>query len=274
MTTYDFARSYLRFRVDLAEQAAITLSHKPPTTVNNVRIGIECRCELIHRPSGVKRIYALGASCKTERVGASRDLWLEPNADFCLTLSDQEFLIIKNWQKCNMGVMRFPPSLGVQPERQIGNPREAWVESSVTFREVPAARTLDSVETIIAAIRTDQPIVSHTEYDDGDYRVVIDHPVKTINFSEREGVFQTDTGPILLPDLRPARLAAEPSLIGCLDLAYSAFNARDWAEFIVLVPTPVSEAITVNHYSQPRRVTGACNVLRMPSCTPDGGEVQ
>lgn len=268
-TTYDFARSFLRFRVDLAEQAAITLSHKPPTTVNNVRIGIECRCELIHRPSGARQTYALGASCKTERVGAPRGLWLEPNADFCLTLADQEFLIIKNWQKCNMGVMRFPPSLGVQPERQIGNPREAWVESSVTFREVPVARTLDSVETIIAAIRTDRPIVSHTEYDDGDYRVVIDHPVKTINYSEREGIFQTDTGPILLPDLSPARLAAEPSLIGCFDLAYSAFNASDWAEFIVQAPTPVSAEIAVNHYSRPRQETGTCNVLLMTATTHD-----
>ncbi len=260
-TTIDFSRSFIRFRVDLAAQPAITLSHKPPTTVNNVRIGIECRCELVHRPTGTRRIYALGTSCKTERVGAARYLWLEPNADFCLVLSAEDFLIIKNWQKCNMGVMRFPPSLGVQPERQIGNPREAWVESSITFREVPAARTLDSVEAIMAAIRTDQPIVSHTEYDDGDYRVVIDHPVKTVNFSEREGVFQTDTGPILLPDLSPARLAAEPALIGCLDLAYSAFNARDWAEFIVQAPTPVSEGIEVNHYSRPRRIANTRNVL-------------
>jgi hypothetical protein len=260
-TTHDFARSYIRFRVDLAAQSAITLSHKPPTTVNNVRIGIECRCELIHRPTGVRRVYALGASCKTERVGAARDLWLEPNADFCLVLSAEEFLIIKNWQKCNMGVMRFPPTLGVQPERQIGDPREAWVDCAVSFREVPAAAELGDFAAIIDAIRSERPLVSRTEYDDGDYRVSIDHPVKTINYSEREGVYQTDTGPVLLPDLSPARLTAEPALIGCLDLAYSAFNAREWAEFIVQAPTAVSADTAVNHYSRARRIEHTRNVL-------------
>ena len=40
MDTLDFAHSYLRFRVDLAAQPAITLSHKMPTTVNNVRINL------------------------------------------------------------------------------------------------------------------------------------------------------------------------------------------------------------------------------------------
>ena len=32
-------------------------------------------------------------------------------------------------------------------------------------------------------------------------------------------------------------LSTEEKLIGCLDLAYSALNASNWAEFIVNVPT-------------------------------------
>ena len=258
----DFSRSFIRFRVDLTTQPAITLSHKPPTTVNNVRIGIECRCEIRHRASGLWRIYALGASCKTERVGAARDLWLEPNADFCLVLADEEFLIIKNWQKRNMGVMRYPAELGAQPERQIGDPREAWVESSARYCEVPV-QALDSVEAIIAATHTENPIISRTEYEENGYEVVIEHPVKTLNTSEREGVYQTDTGPVLLPDLSAARIASESALVGCLDLAYSAFNARDWAEFIVMAPTPLTSELSVNHYSLPRRIEHVRNTLWM-----------
>ena len=95
------------------------------------------------------------------------------------------------------------------------------------------------------------------------YEVVIEHPVKTINTSEREGVYQTDTGPVLLPDLRDARIAGEAALVGCLDLAYSAFNARDWAEFIVMAPTPLTSELSVNHYSLPRRIEHVRNTLWM-----------
>jgi hypothetical protein len=260
MLTYDFSRSYFRFRVDLKAQPAITLSHVPPTTVNNVRINLECRCALTDRKTGRTTIYALGASCKTERVGGPGDLWLLPNGDFCPVVSDEYFLITKSWQKKQMGVMRNPPSLGEQPERQIGLVDEAWVNAGVTFREV-AGRRLETIEEIIAGIRGDQPLVSRTEYSQGDYDVVIDHPVKTINYSERESVFQTDTGPILLPDLSPERIQKEEALIGCFDLAYSAFNATDWAEFIVNAPTELSPEISVNHYSQPRRIEGTRNAI-------------
>lgn len=122
-------------------------------------------------------------------------------------------------------------------------------------------RTLSSLSEIITAIRGDRALVSRTEYNDGDYRVVIEHPVKTINYSEREHVFQTDTGPVLLPDLSQARLDRCNRLVECFDLAYSAFNSPDWAEFIVNVPTFVADGVTVNHYSRPRRIEPAVNSL-------------
>ncbi len=253
-------RSYIRFRVDLAEQPAITLSHDPPTTVNNVRIQLECRCAVTDGRTGQTEVFGLGAACKTERVGAEQDLWLQPNADFNLVASEENFLIIKQWQKKDMGVMRQPASLGPQPQRQVGRVDEAWTAFELVFREQPA-RQLDSIEQIIAAIRGDNPIVARTAYDEGDYRVVIDQPVKTINYSERENVFQTDTGPIVLPDLRPQRLDAESQLVGCLDLAYSAFNAADWIEFIVNVPVELSADIRVDHYAQPRRIEPVENTL-------------
>lgn len=258
--TVDFGRSYVRFRVDCLAQEAITVTHFMPTTVNNVRIALECRCELIELGSGQSHVYVLGASCKTERVGAKDGCWLEPNADFCLATSEQEFLIFKSWARNDMAVAKHPRANGVPRERQSGRCREAWADFGFQVR--PArGRTLTTINDTIAAIRGDRPLVARTEYEDGDYRVIIEHPVKTINFSEREHVFQTDTGPILLPDLTPARLQRGERLIDCFDLAYSAFNSAGWAEFIVNVPTPVGDRVSVNHYSRTRRIEPTHNVL-------------
>ena len=258
MDTIDFARSFLRFIVDLRAQAPITLSHKPPTTENNVRINVECRCTMTRRGAGKPLVYAMGASCKTERVGAKEGIWIEPNADFCLVASEEEFLIVKSWQKNNMGVKRFPENLGMQPERQVGRVKEAWTAFSIDVRSAPA-RALATTAQIIEAVRGDRPLVSRTEYDDGDVHVVIEHPVKTINFSRREMVYQTDTGPVILPNF--ARPMEAGLTAGIFELAYSAFNAPDWAEFVINVPTSLSEGISVNHYSRTRRIQPAANTI-------------
>jgi len=263
MKTFDFSRSYFRFRVDLAQQPMITLSHKMPTTVNNVRINLECRCAITPTSGpekGKTTVYVLGASCKTERVGAPDHLWLEPNADFAPILSTEDFLLIKSWQKNDMGVMRNPASLGVQPERQIGKVKEAWVGVSIELPEVGGVELKD-INAIIEGIRGTNYLVSHTEYEQNGYHVAIDHPVKTINYSERENVFQTDTGPILLPDLSPERSKPGDPFIGRFDLAFSAFNAPTFAEFIVNKPTPLAPGLSVNHYSKPVRIDGCKNML-------------
>ncbi|MFM1550114.1 MAG: hypothetical protein ACKJSG_11980 [Lentisphaeria bacterium] len=87
--------------------------------------------------------------------------------------------------------------------------------------------------------------------------VVIEYPVKCVNVSERELYYQTDTGPVLLPNDR-----TDTDLpIERFDLAYVAHNCPDWAEFIVSVPTPVSEGVSVDHYSESRRVETTTNRL-------------
>lgn len=98
-------------------------------------------------------------------------------------------------------------------------------------------------------------------YEDGEWEVTIDHPAKTLNYSERDNVYQTDTGPILLPDLSAERLGGGRRLVECFDLAYAAFNSVGWAEFIINVPTPVGDGISVNHYSKTRRIEPVTNSL-------------
>jgi hypothetical protein len=85
--------------------------------------------------------------------------------------------------------------------------------------------------------------------------------VKTINYSEEDSIFQTDTGPVLLPDLSAQRLATSSRLIECFDMAFAAFNSRGWTEYIVNVPTDIGGGMSVNHYSKVRRIEPVANSL-------------
>lgn len=258
--TIDFSCSYLRFRIDPKVQPAITVTRPLPTKVLNVRITAECRCQLTNRVTGETRTYVLGSSCKTELVGAARDIWMEPNADFCLVMSESEFLVIKSWARREMPHSRHPDAPGIPLERQSGASSVAWTEYSTKWQSC-SGRLVQSIDDIIASIRSNRQLVARTEYAEGDWQVIIEHPVKTINYSEEDDVFQTDTGPVLLPDLSVDRLKRSERLIECFDLAYAAFNSAGWAEFIVNVPTVIADGIRVNHYSLPRRIEPTRNSL-------------
>jgi hypothetical protein len=97
--------------------------------------------------------------------------------------------------------------------------------------------------------------VAQTEYETSNHRVLLEYPVKVVNFSERERYYQVDTGPILLPDFDHEYRSL---LEGCR-LAYVAHNCAEWAEFIVCVPTPVTDNVKVHHYSQSIRIDGTTN---------------
>jgi hypothetical protein len=89
------------------------------------------------------------------------------------------------------------------------------------------------------------------------YEAEIEYPVKTINANERDIVYQTDTGPILFPDLD-----REPDdLINGLELAFTAANAADWTQFIIRTPTPIAEGVEVYHYSRSIRMDGIENAF-------------
>ena len=242
--------------MDFANQPAITVSHEPPSTLNNVRIQLESRCIITNRKTNASTEYVLGASCKTERVGVDKDIWIEPNADFCLVLSDSEFLIMKSWDENDKGVMLYPPSLGQQPERHIGRIQDAYDATSINLNMMQA-KTL-SRRDIVNATLGGTLLNGRVEYSALDqYDVVLDFPIKTMNVSERDWIYQTDTGPILFPDF------SEPfdHLIETLKLAYVAYNCPDWAEFIVQVPTQLREGVSVNHYAKSVRLDSKNQVL-------------
>lgn len=258
MKIVDFSRSFLTFRIDVLKKPPLTVSHKPPFTVNNARILIECRCEITDKRSGQAEEFVLGASCKTERVGVERDIWTEPNADFVPIHGHGKFMNVKAWDYAGRQVMLYPPSLGVQPERQVGDSAEAFdsVRIDLAYREGELLRT---PEEIISATLANHPLVARTEIENDRYVALLEYPVKTINASERDIIYQTDTGPVLLPDL-----SREPEdLIAGFELAFVAFNCPHWAEFIVRVPTPIAEGIRVHHYSRTMRFDTKNAIIRV-----------
>jgi len=258
MNTIDFCRSFVTFRIDSLKKPPQTVTQKPPFSLNNARVQIECRCEITERKTGRVEAFVLGASCKTEQVGVEHNIWNEPNADFMPIASVETFLSLKTFERADKKLPLYPPSLGMQPEMQIVKVAEAldslridigWCEGEVL--ETPK----QIVETVLANV----PLVARTEIQDSRYVAILEYPVKTMNANERDMIYQTDTGPILLPDL-----SREPDdLIAGMRLAFAAFNCSTWIEFIIRTRTPVAEGVEVHHYRETLRLDCLNQVIRL-----------
>ena len=82
-------------------------------------------------------------------------------------------------------------------------------------------------------------------------RAVIECPIKTMNIGHAQRMYQVDTGPVVYSDL--SQRYDDP--IDSLSLAFVAFNAPDFADFVIEQPTTVIEngveQHQVLHYSSP-----------------------
>jgi len=252
MQVCDFTHSFIRWRIDTTKKPVLTVSRPLPMTLNEVRVPLECRAVVTEEATGRTREIALGASCQTEQVWVERDVWHQPNADMLIYATCDEYVIFKRWDKVDKGVMLFPPSLGPQREKQPGDPKEAFdlFEVDLAWRE---GRALETVEGIITELSSNRTVISQTEYRVGGCRVLLEYPVKCVNFSEREKYYQVDTGPVLLPN------QVDPMSLPACRLAFVAHNCPEWAEFIVNAHTPLTDEIKVNHYSQSERIEETVN---------------
>ena len=245
----DFYRSFVRFRIDLKTTQPRTISQQPPFTLNNARFPLECVCRITKRVGAVTETieYVLGASCKAEQVYVRENIWHDPAADMCLIASVDEFLVIKSWDRNNRGVLLSPPTLGPQPERQAGKCAEAFTNMNLDLLET-SGLLLSTTEDIVAAVLTNRPLVSQTEFSlaDGSH-VFLEYPVKVINASEREMFYQVDTGPIVVPD--PTAFDGTHA-ISALRLAFIAHNPLDCTELLLNIPTEIAPGLSVNHYSK------------------------
>jgi len=258
MKTINFNSSFVTFRIDTECKTPQTVTHKPPYTLNNARIPVECVCTVMEKSSQVTQVFLLGASCKTERVGVPRDVWLEPNADFCPIFSEDSYLNLKTYSQVGTEMELYPPGSGSQSDRQSGLIADTFEN---VRRDLAACNgeVLESPREIVEAVLANHSLVARTELENDRYQAHLEYPVKTINANERDWVFQTDTGPVLFPDL-----TAEPEdLLTTLELAYAAFNDPGWIEFLVRVPTAVAADVHVYHYSRAVRCDAQNQVLRV-----------
>ena len=250
MQACDFHRSFFWFEVDLSKKT-ITVTAKQPVEHIQVRIPLECRCEITDA-NGATTPYILSASCKTEKVAVEQDIWMIPNADFCVVSSLEDFMIVKRWQQCDMSIERESSAMAPHVERQVGLAAEAWASHKLDVVMVDAEE-LTTDASIVAAVHARRTIVARTEFVlDGGGRCLIEHPVKTINVSDRHMNYQIDTGPVLFPDLS----IGHERFIGNFRLAYIAHCRPEWAELVVNVPTSIDGGAQVNHFSRPVRVEG------------------
>lgn len=258
MTAIDFSRSFLRFRIDTQIKPPGTVSHPPPYSLNNARIQLDCCCDVTEKISGTSQRFVLGANCKTERVGVELDVWTIPNADFVPIHSAEQFLNLKTYASTGMDVDLYPAGSGKQTDRQTGRHADVFADTEIHIVQRPA-ELLATAQDIVGATLANDLLVARTELETDRYLVVLEYPVKTMNANERDIVYQTDTGPLLLPNL-----TAEPQdLIADFELAFGAFNGPDWIEFLVRVPTPVTDDVGVYHYSKPVRWNAKNTVLRV-----------
>ena len=259
MQTVNFARSYVTFRIDSEKKPPLTVTHKPPFSLNNARIPIECRCVITEKGTEHVESFVLGASCKTEQVGVSGAIWLEPNADFCPIFSADRYLHLKTYARAGTEMELYPPGSGSQSDRQTGLIDDTFDQVRIDVSSC-TGEPLDSPQEIVEAVLANDTLVARTELDNARYHALIEYPVKTINANERDWIYQTDTGPVLFPDL-----SGDPaSLLTSLELAYSAFNCPDWIEWIVRVRTPIAEKVHVYHYSQAVRTDATNQIIRIP----------
>ena len=229
-----------------------------------VRVAIESRIILYDDAAGKPTEYFLGASCKSEDTyGVHKDyvedgfkpgantLFVDPNYDF-------------TWIVGGGSTVIFRRKLVPEKYRDVRADAPAdWGEPRFQLKFTEAAYPIpaDQFEPAAQATEAGHALVGQTEIADTDTgrRAVIEYPVKTINVSQRDGYYQVDTGPVLFPDLS----IGHDSFVGNFRLAYIAHNCPTWAEFIVNMPTPLTDGIRVDHYSTSVRLDTRNHIIEV-----------
>ena len=158
----DFARSFLWWRTDALEKPALTQTSKPPFTLNNARVPLDCLCRIEDKVSDAVQFFALGASCKTERVGVDADIWIEPNADFIPVMSGTRFMALKTYHRAGIELPLEPPSLGYQSERQEVAIAEAF-SSARFYVHYAEGRLLENAKERVEAVLDNEILVAKVQ---------------------------------------------------------------------------------------------------------------
>ena len=221
MNAIDFGRSFVTF---------VT-----PERGNNARIQVEARIEFRDLACETTEELYLLASCKGEHTYAARDLFIQPNYDFCGVFNETQFSIIRT---------RFGDSAFVADCGPV-QPRFEKVYTQIVRRP---AEKLESVREVVEATLAGELLIARTELTspDGGRTCLLEYPIKTMNANDIVPIYQVDTGPVPFPEWDSSAAV----LAGRFRLAFVAFNAPDFADFVVLTPTELAPGALTPHYSE------------------------
>lgn len=211
---------------------------------NEVRFWVESRTRMIDARTGRTEDYIQCASCKSEDTFAERNLFYEDNYDFLPIFGPEYGLIFRRKAYLNPGY------------RSCQKAEEMWGGQTYHLVESQSVELLTTAEDVLRATCEWLPIVAQTEICDAEtgLRAIIEYPVKTMNTRRADNAYQIDTGPVVFPDFSQG---AE-RLVDTLSLAFVAFNAPHFADFVIEAPRGIGSSettpqIQVHHYA--RRVS-------------------
>lgn len=202
---------------------------------NEVRMWVESRTRITDENSGASEDYIQTGSCKSEEIFVDQELFKQPNYDFMAIYGPQDSILFRRLAHAHEHYKSRVLSSDL-----FGGQKYRLVEGGEVFE-------LEDGQAICAATYACDPLVAQTEIwnDKTGLRAVIEYPVKSMNTNREQSAYQVDTGPVAFPDLNQRH--------GChanaISLAFVAFNAPHFADFVLEVPTRVGGE-EVHHFSQ------------------------
>jgi hypothetical protein len=195
---------------------------------NQVRFWVESRTRMLDERSGRHEDFYQCASCKAESTFAEKELFLTDNYDFLPIFGPEDGVI-------------FRRKAWLNPDyRTVKKAAQMWDGPRYDVRMPSSVQLLSDNDAIRRASHEGHAIVAQTELADSStgLRAIIEFPVKTLNIHDERNLYQVDTGPIAFPDLSQ-RFG---SFAEALSLAFIAFNAPHFADFVIEDVTPLKEA--------------------------------
>ena len=211
------------------------------STVNAVRFWIESRTILYDERQGTKLVIYQCGSCKAEATFAKDNLLKQDNYDFMPIYGGEDMLILRRHVDAR------------DDYRQITKVNNVFGKPIMRLHYGKSVNELKTFEQIRDVTATATPLVAQTEItnDETKLRCIMEYPVKTMNISIDDSLWQVDTGPVAFPDL--TRRYDPP--VDSVRLAFAVFNAAHFCDFVIEQPTPVrrdgQEVGQVYHYSNP-----------------------
>jgi len=244
MEICDFANSYMTWVVQPDPNSRRKPGHMPYQ--NRARIQLDARCEVANDRVGESDEFFLITPCRAEWMYRSDTLFQQPSREYCCIWSQTDF--VSTGPGCGaVGAGDVPVASLIS---------DSFLDFKLTIRHFPGAQELSSAEQIVTATQKNLPLVGLTaiESEDGQVRATLEYPIKTMNINADRGLFQVDTGPMIVPDLS----SASERMIEWFDVAFVCYNAFDIAEFLLRKPAPVLDDVEeggkVVKYSEVRRI--------------------